>query len=214
MTGLPVLDTRPEYGTARLAVPAGREQDEIARLSEMPWVEYAELNYIAWAAAAPQGEALYPNDPYIGDQWNMRRIGAPEAWAVTFGSSSIVVAVVDSGVDLAHPEFAGQFHDPLLPGYDYVNNDNVPSDDTANSHGTHVTGILAAAANNGIGVAGLAPKVKILPLKVLDSTGSGTYDNIAAGIIVCDGIRRPGDQPEPGRGSDQRAPCRMPSTMH
>jgi thermitase len=179
LTGLPVLDAQPEYGTARLAAPAGHEQDEIARLSELPWVEYAELNYIAWAAAAPQGETLYPNDPYIGEQWTMRRISAPEAWAETFGSSSMVVAVVDSGVDLAHPEFAGQF----LPGYDYVNKDNVPNDDTANSHGTHVTGILAAAANNGIGVAGLAPKVKILPLKVLDSAGSGTYDNIAAGIL-------------------------------
>jgi thermitase len=182
LTGLPLLDTQPEYGTARLAVPAGREQAEIARLRAMPWVEYAELNYIAWAAAAPQGGAFYPNDPYVGDQWNMRRIGAPEAWAVTFGSSSIVVAVLDSGVDLGHPEFADQFHDPLLPGYDFVNGDKYPNDDTANSHGTHVTGILAAAANNGIGVAGLAPKVKILPLKVLDSTGVGNYANIDTAI--------------------------------
>lgn len=182
LTGLPVLDAQPEYGTARLAVPAGREQDEIARLREMPWVEYAELNYFAWAAAAPQDGAFYPNDPFVGEQWNMRRIGAPEAWAVTFGSSSMVVAVVDSGVDLAHLEFAGQFHDPLLPGWDYVNGDSVPNDDTANSHGTHVTGILAAAAKNGIGVAGLAPKAKLLPLKVLDSTGRATYANIDTAI--------------------------------
>lgn len=182
LTGLTVLDAQPEYGAARLAVPAGQEQAEIARLAELPWVEYAELNYIAWAAAAPQEGAFYPNDPYIGEQWNMRRIAAPEAWAETFGSRSLVVAVVDSGVDLAHPEFAGQFHDPLLPGYDYVNKDNVPNDDTANSHGTHVTGILAATANNSIGVAGLAPQVKILPLKVLDSSGAGTYDNISAAI--------------------------------
>ena len=182
LTGVQVLDAQPEYGTARLAVEPGREQAEIGRLRKLPWVRYAEPNYLAWTTTAPQGDTTYPNDPYFGSQWNMRRIGAPEAWAVTFGSNSMVVAVVDSGVDLAHPEFAGQFHDPLLPGYDYVNRDNTPDDDTANSHGTHVTGILAAAANNGIGVAGLAPMVKILPLKVLDSAGSGDYADIGTAI--------------------------------
>jgi len=182
LTSLQVIDTQPEYGTALLAVPSGSEQAEIARLRKLPWVRYAEPNYIASAAAAPQDAAFYPDDPDIGSQWNMRRIDAPEAWAVTFGSSSLVVAVIDSGVDLSHPEFAAQFHDPLLPGYDYVNNDNTPNDDTSNSHGTHVTGILAAAADNGIGVAGLAPRVKILPLKVLDSSGSGSYANIGTAI--------------------------------
>lgn len=168
-TGLAVLDLHPTYGTARLAVPPGREQAEIGRLAALPWVKFAELNHLAHAAG-------YPDDPYIGDQWNLRRVGAAAAWDVTTGSLSIVVALVDSGVDLGHPEFTGR----LLPGYDYVNWDSTPNDDYG--HGTHVAGVLAAAADNGVGVAGLAPKVKLLPLKVLDATGAGSYWDIATAI--------------------------------
>jgi len=168
-TGLQVLDVQPEYGMGRVAVAPGQEQAEIARLSVLPWVRYAEPNYLAHAAG-------YPTDPYIGDQWNMRRVGAPAAWDLKFDSVSLVVAVIDSGVDRTHPEFAGR----LAPGYDYVNSDDDPSDDYG--HGTHVTGIIAAAANNGVGVAGLAATVKILPLKALDAQGVGTYANIGLAI--------------------------------
>lgn len=168
-SGLKVLAVEPAYRAGRLSVPRGQEQAQIARLSELSWVRYAEPNYVAEAAS-------YPNDPRIGDEWNMRRIGAPAAWDVTMGSYSIAVAVVDSGVDLQHPELAGR----LLPGYDYVRGDNYPEDEFG--HGTHVAGILAATANNGQGIAGLAPNVKILPLKVLDSNGSGSYANIAAAV--------------------------------
>lgn len=176
LSGLTVLDAEPTYAMARLAVSPGREQEEIARLQRLPWVAYAGLNPVAYAAAAPEVEPYYPNDPFIGNQWNMRRVGAPAAWAVTRGSFSITVAVLDSGVDRWHPEFANR----LLPGYDYVNADNDPTDDFG--HGTHVTGILAAAADNGVGVAGLAPNIKILPLKVLDSSGAGGYYEIATAI--------------------------------
>jgi thermitase len=168
-SGLAVLDLIPEYGLARLSVRPGGEAAEIARLAALPWVTHAGPNYLAQAAG-------YPNDPRIGEQWHMRRIGAPAAWDLTFGSYSIVIAVIDSGVDLGHPEFAGR----LLPGFDYVNWDDTPNDD--NGHGTHVTGIIAAAANNKSGVAGLAANVAILPLKVLDSQGGGNYYNIAAAI--------------------------------
>jgi thermitase len=168
-TGLAVLDLHPAYGTARLAVIPGQERAEIGRLAALPGVKYAGLNHLAHAAG-------YPNDPFIGDQWNLRRVGAPAAWDVTTGSLSIVVAVVDSGVDLSHPEFAGR----LLPGYDYVNWDSTPNDDYG--HGTHVAGILAAAANNAAGIAGLAPTVKLLPLKVLDATGAGSYWDIATAV--------------------------------
>jgi hypothetical protein len=153
----------------RVAVAAGQEKAEIARLSALPWVRYAEPNYLVRASR-------YPTDPYIGDQWNMRRVSAPAAWDLTFGSSSIVVAVIDSGVDRAHPEFTGR----LAPGWDYVSDDSDPSDDYG--HGTHVTGIIAAAANNGVGVAGLAANVKILPLKALDSQGAGYTYNIGQAI--------------------------------
>lgn len=175
-TGLQVADMQPEYGTALLNVPVGQETAEIARLRDLAWVAYAEPNYVVHAAA----DAVYPNDPAFGDQWHMRRIYAPEAWAVTFGSSTLVVAVLDSGVDSKHPEFYRQFHDPLLPGWDYINGDNNPNDDYG--HGTHVTGLIAAATNNALGVAGLAPNVKILPLKVLDASGAGDFYTVAKAI--------------------------------
>ncbi len=175
-TGLRVVAAQPEYGTAVLAVPAGSEMAEVDRLRRLPWVAYAEPNYLALAAGGAGAAPIYPTDPSFGEQWNMRRIAAPAAWGLTLGSSTITVALVDSGVDRGHPEFAGR----LLPGWDYVNNDSDPSDDYG--HGTHVAGILAAAMNNGLGVAGLAPQVKLLPLKVLDSSGGGSYANIASAI--------------------------------
>ena len=212
LTGVQVLDAQPEYGTARLAVQPGNERAEIARLRKLPWVRYAEPNYIAWATAlpnvAPQGDAAYPNDPGFGNQWHMRRIGAPEAWGVTFGSTIFVVAVIDSGVDLAIiPSSSVQFQDPFLPGWDYVNGDSNPNDDYG--HGTHVTGVLAAAANNGLGVAGLAPNVKILPLKVLDSAGRGDYSNIALAIRRAADRGAQSHQPEPGGMRSSASTYRM-----
>ena len=175
-TGLRVLDAQPAYGTALLAVSPGTERAEIARLRRLPWVAYAEPNYLAHAADRVAAGPVYPADPSFSEQWNMRRIGAPEAWGLTLGSSTITVALLDSGIDRSHPEFAGR----LLPGWDYVNGDNDPSDDFG--HGTHVAGVMAAAMNNAQGVAGLAPRSRILPLKVLDSSGGGSYDQIATAI--------------------------------
>jgi thermitase len=172
-TRLTVLDASPEHGTARLSVPIGTEEAQIRRLETLPWVRYAEFNYYAYAA-----DVVYPRDPDFWRQWNMHRIKAPEAWSMTRGSLSFVVAVLDTGVAQGHPEFAGQ----LLEGYNYVADAPGAEDDDAYSHGTHVTGILAARMNNGQGVAGLAPDIKILPLKVLDSQRKGRYDAIGAAL--------------------------------
>jgi subtilisin family serine protease len=179
-TGLAVLDAAPEYGTARLSVAPGSESVQIERLKALPWVRYAEPNYYAYAA-----DALYPNDPDFPQQWNLHRIKAAEAWAVTPGSSSITVAVLDTGVDQAHPEFAGR----LLPGYNClpgwcVGGQSAAQDDSLSSHGTHVTGLVAANMGNLQGIAGLAQDVRILPLKVLDGNGSGDHAGIAAAIYV------------------------------
>jgi subtilisin family serine protease len=180
-TGLHVLEARPDHGFARLKVTAGRESAEIERLQALPWVRYAEPNYIAYAAdaSAVSGAVVYPNDPDFPLQWHLHRVAAPEAWAATRGSLSFVVAVLDTGVARGHPEFAGK----LLPGKNYLNPSQPPEDDDPESHGTHVTGIIAAGFDNGQGVAGLAPDVKILPLKVLDSTRSGSYSNIIQAIL-------------------------------
>lgn len=173
LTGLAVLGAAPEYGMARLSVKAGAEAAEIARLQKLPWVRYAEPNYYAYAAA----DTFVPNDPDYYRQWHMEKVNAPMAWAATRGSLSFVVAVLDTGVAQSHPEFAGR----LLTGKDYVNSPDSdgPEDDDSQGHGTHVTGIIAAGFDNGLGVAGLAPDVKILPLKVLNSQRTGTYGAIA-----------------------------------
>ncbi len=173
LTGLSVLDAAPEYGMARLSVRAGAEAAEIARLQKLPWVRYAEPNYYAYAAA----DTYIPNDPDYYRQWHMEKVNAPMAWAATSGSLSFVVAVLDTGVAQSHPEF----YEKLLPGKDYVNNPDIdgPEDDDQEGHGTHVTGIIAAGFDNGLGVAGLAPNVQILPMKVLNSQRTGSYGAIA-----------------------------------
>jgi thermitase len=93
------------------------------------------------------------------------------------GSPAIKIAIIDSGILASHPEFAGR----ILPGYDFVNNDTDPHDDYG--HGTHVAGIAAAGANNGIGMIGVCPLCSIIPVKVLDQYNQGEWSNVAAGIL-------------------------------
>lgn len=118
-----------------------------------------------------------PNDPFYAEQWAAERIGAACAWQQTTGSSSITVAVVDSGVDLNHPDLAARLR---TDGFNFVEGNADPSD--RNGHGTHVAGIIAAALDNAEGVAGLAPDVRILPIRVMDAEGQGSDRAIAAGI--------------------------------
>jgi subtilisin family serine protease len=135
----------------------------------------------ALAVAAPS--ALAAPDPLRAQQWGLDTIQADPAHATSTGSGAIV-AVVDSGVLLSHEDLAGR----LLPGFDFVDNDSDPSDTssdpnvTPTGHGTHVTGIVAADANNGKGIEGVAPGAMVLPIRVLDASGSGTGEQVAKGI--------------------------------
>jgi hypothetical protein len=143
----------------------------LANLRNDPEIEFAERDYLARAA-------FVPNDPYLasGQEWHLAAIHAPEAWNITRGTGNIVVAVLDSGVNAQHPDLAGQ----TLPGYDFVNNSDTPMDDFG--HGTAVTGTLVAAGNNGFGVVGVAFSARVLPVKVMDSSGLASYSAIAQGI--------------------------------
>jgi serine protease len=164
-------------------------------------VEYAEPNYIAHAL-------MIPNDPYYKYQWHLDDshtnnpegntsnpyggtngggIRMEEAWNISNGSK-VVVAVIDTGVAYEnYPTFRPKYY--LAPdlaktcfvsGWNFVNNDAHPNDD--NSHGTHVTGTIAQSTNNKLGVAGVAFGACIMPVKVLDRSGSGSYYNVAQGI--------------------------------
>lgn len=153
----------------RLAVPVGQEAAVVTALQQNPAIAFAELDYRVQAI-------LEPNDPNYTGRWWWGSIQAPDAWDVTTGSDSIVVAVIDTGVDLDHPDLAAK----IVPGYDFANDDDDPDDDYG--HGTHVAGIAAAVTNNGSGVAGLSWGARIMPLKVLDSSGSGWISDVASGI--------------------------------
>ncbi|MCK5484722.1 MAG: S8 family serine peptidase, partial [Desulfobacterales bacterium] len=177
----------------KLNVPQGKTVSQmVAIYSRNPNVEYAEPNYIAYTH-------MVPNDGYYGYQWHLDipeleeklewhgenggGINIEPAWDIATGTD-VIVAVIDTGVayenyrqytqapDLANTNF--------VQGYDFVNNDNHPNDDAG--HGTHVTGTIAQSTNNGIGVAGVAFDSSIMPIKVLDGSGSGTYNWIADGI--------------------------------
>jgi len=120
---------------------------------------------------------LLPDDPYWTYQWGLQKIEADWAWNITVGDPSVLVAVVDTGIDYYHPDLAANYV-PL--GYDWVNMDSDPWDD--HGHGTHCAGIIAAVSNNSVGIAGLA-QVRVMAEKVLDSSGGGTWDSMTNGII-------------------------------
>ena len=143
-----------------------------ARFSKDADVRYAEPVVTRHATAIP-------TDPLYPMQWNMKRVGAEAAWDVTRGSAEVTVAVVDSGVQVDHPDLANQLN--TADAWDFVDNDSIPQD--AYGHGTHVAGIIAAESDNATGVAGLASECTVLPVRVLDDAGNGTTDAEAAGII-------------------------------
>jgi len=178
---LNVLEQDAFSGVMRVAVPAEQEVAFAAMLSVDPNIMYAELNGI--------GEGgVVPDDTFFNVQWHLRNIGqtggtpgadvaATRAWDVLTGSPTIGVAVLDSGIQSNHPEFAGRI---ASNGWDFVNGNSSPEDDHA--HGTWVTGAMAANGNNTFGVAGMDWGVTIIPVKVLDQNNSGTTFNLAQGL--------------------------------
>jgi len=167
-------------GLERVKLPLGISvQEAIQAYKAHPDVEYAEPNYIVKASAIP-------NDARFGEQWGLHNTGqvingsagkagadinAPGAWDILQGSS-VIVAVIDSGIDSSHPDIAAN----LIAGYDFVENDNIPND--LNGHGMHVAGIIGAVGNNAMGITGVSWSAKIMPLKVLDQNGEGTIADI------------------------------------
>ena len=133
------------------------------------------------------------NDPLRSQQWALDRTSFESAWSLTRGRS-ITVAVIDSGVLANHQDLTGT----VLSGIDYVK----PGGDgriDPNGHGTHVAGIIAAHVNNALGIAGAAPDVRILPVRVLDANGGGVASNVAKGIIWAADHGARVDQPQPRR---------------
>lgn len=118
-----------------------------------------------------------PNDHEWTEQWGPKKIMADWAWNTTTGNRSMLVAVIDTGVDYNHTDLDDNY---VALGYDWVNNDTNPMDD--HSHGTHCAGIIAAETNNSIGVAGLA-QVRFMAEKAFNESGDGLEDDVANAII-------------------------------
>ena len=153
-----------------LKVPKGAVQQTIDDLQKQPGVVYAEPNYYAYA------QDVIPNDPAWPSQYGPRHINAPAAWEISKGAAGVTIAIIDSGVDFNQLDLAPK----LVAGHNYINPDDVPQDDFG--HGTQVAGIAAAVTNNDLGIAGTSWGARIMPVKVLDEFGNGTFANLAAGI--------------------------------
>lgn len=217
----------------KLSFPKDSDMKMVARqYQESEDVEYAEPNFIVSTnlAVVPADEAggggpvepLVPNDPYFSsanswgqgfdDQWSLKRVQLPQAWSQTTGQRNTIVAVVDTGVDLTHPDIqqnlwvnnreitgnsidddSNGFVDDVR-GYDFTTCDLWINSTCAivkmrdadptdwHGHGTHVAGTVGATTNNSLGVAGVNWQVQIMPVKGLSDQGIGTYADLAAGI--------------------------------
>jgi type VII secretion-associated serine protease mycosin len=159
-------------GFAVVATAPGAAGDVLKDLAADPRVATAEPNYVRQAAGVPSDPHYAANQAAYLDALHL-----PAAWDLTTGADDQILAVVDSGVTLDHPELAGR----LLPGRDVANDDNDPDD--FYGHGTQVATVAAATGNDGAGMAGIDWRGKILPVKVLDSRGTGRDSDIAAGIV-------------------------------
>lgn len=151
----------------------------VERLLHTPGVELASPDWIGFGAAPLSPP---PDDPAFADQWALEQpsdadIDILAAWAVTRGDANVVIAVLDTGLEFDHADFAPE---RLHLGYDFVNDDDDPRDDLG--HGTHVASIAAAGADDGVGIAGICPQCSLLPIKVLDSNNEGFYSWWIAGL--------------------------------
>lgn len=171
-------------GVIRLTFPQGT--DIFAALADYaadPAVDFVELNRIYQVADVP-------DDTDFAEQWALNNTGqtggladadidAPEAWDIELGEATVLIAVIDTGVDYTHEELAGGRVRTDIDR-DFINGDEDAMDD--HGHGTFVSGIAAANANNAKGIAGLCRGCQILPVKVLNADGSGTSEQVAQGI--------------------------------
>ena len=158
-------------------------QEAMARLRTAPGVAFAETNGRVTASQSRPG-FLTPNDPFYDAQWNMRLVDAERTWGIQTGSSDVIVAVLDTGI--AFEDFGPFRKAPdwgstrFVAGFDFVNGDSHPNDDEF--HGTHVSSTIAEATNNRTGMSGLAFGCAIMPVKVLDDEGNGSFFDVAEGI--------------------------------
>ncbi len=197
--GTSVFYTSRFAGFKRLRIPGGKTVAEMVEAyNKDPSVEYAEANYIAYALWSP-------NDEFYSYQWHLDNpeyggIRMEEAWqslgAPGTPGEDVIVAIVDTGIAYEdyqesrrkkYEQASDLAETCFVAGYDFVNNDTHANDDSSPGHGTHVAGTVAQSTDNSIGASGIAFNACLMPVKVLDSGGSGTYADVADGIYFAAG---------------------------
>ena len=204
LVGAETVKIYSEIGVHKIVIHSGIDlREAISAYMENDMVDYAEPDYEVEAFRTP-------NDPYFSDLWGMHNAGqtggandadidAPEAWDSITGSSNVIIAVVDTGIDYTHEDIAanmwhntdeiagngidddGNGYVDDIYGYDFCNNDGDPYDD--HSHGTHCSGTIAGVGNNGKGVAGVCWTAKLMGIKFLSGAGYGSTSDAAEGIL-------------------------------
>jgi subtilisin family serine protease len=169
--GVTAVRTIAALGVTVVRMPQGRRDDALASLRRSPAVLHAERD------AVLERLDTTPNDVDWPQQWGLRRIGLPAAWDVTRGLPSVLIAVLDTGIDGEVPDLRAA----VVPGFNAVAPTAAPADD--NGHGTSVAGIIAARANNAQGIAGICWSCTVLSVKVLAADGTGDTALVAAGIV-------------------------------
>jgi len=153
-----------------ISVPDNAEEAVVRALSKNPHIEFAELDIAAEIVATT------PNDPKYASAWHLPKIQSPNAWDIS-RADGITIAILDTGVDSAHPDLA----DKMLPGWNAV--DGSSATDDLNGHGTAVAGTAAAVTNNAVGVSGVAWNAKVLPIRISNtSDGYAYWSDIARGL--------------------------------
>ncbi len=183
--------SQAEIYIAHLAKGVSVEQ-AIEELSADVNIAWVEPDYIAYPASQP-------DDPLLSQQWGLYKIGITQTWNVVTGSANVVIAVLDSGIEFNHPDLASKLwinpgeigsngidddnngYIDDVKGWDFVSEDNDPVD--FNGHGTQVAGGIAAATNNGIGIAGVCQACRIMPVQVMQLSGFANYSDITQGVL-------------------------------
>ena len=167
--GAQVSDEIPQLRVKRIKVPPHALERILESLNAHEHMSFAEPNFLAEPMSIP-------NDYYYNSQWHLPKISAPEGWDLTTGAADIPIAILDTGVDPNHPDLQAK----LLPGYNFYDRNTDTSD--VRGHGTAVAGAAAAISNNGRGVAGVAWRNPVLPLRISAPDGYATYSAMASAI--------------------------------
>jgi thermitase len=180
----------PAIGVVKARVPARASVEEfLSALRRNPDVEYAEPDYRTSIQATPNDEYFWRQYALANNGDNNGPPGSPQpkaqadikattAWESTKGSADVIIGILDTGVDLNHPDIKNKL---VSAGHDFFNNDDSADDD--NWHGTHVAGIAAAETDNSQGIAGVAWNCRVLPVKIVGADGTGSYSTMIDGLV-------------------------------